>query len=120
MAILNKFRRKRFNDYLISVLHKYNYLSVRSLSRAVDFKKRLNHKDQRGFPIPCKERHWLIDGSKNEKADIEFPLEHGEVINYTQSPQRYRQPSKLLPKLPERKETAGGFHHEANGCDRRN
>jgi hypothetical protein len=47
------------------------------------------------------------------------------VYQYTQSLQRYRRPSLLS----ERKETAQGFHHEANGdfktvrefngCDRR-
>jgi hypothetical protein len=32
--------------------------------------------------MPSKEGHLLVDGYKKE-ADIEYPCEHGEVINYT-------------------------------------
>jgi hypothetical protein len=52
---------------------------------------------------------------KKSQADIAYPFDHGEVINFTH--------------LPNRKETAQGFHHKANGdfktftelngCDRR-
>jgi hypothetical protein len=68
------------------------------------------------------------------KADIEYPFEHGEVINYTLDsvsihPVTTKIQVSLLTYLMERKENAQGFHHEANGdfktviefngCDRR-
>jgi hypothetical protein len=64
----------------------------------------------------------------------EYPFEHGEVINYTMDgvlihPVTTKIQAPFLTQLPERKETAQGFHHEANGdfktvtefngCDRR-
>ena len=52
---------------------------------------RFNHKDQVGFPMPCKEGHLLVDG-KN-KADIEYPFTLWMAYQYTQSLQRYRRPS---------------------------
>ena len=69
-----------------------------------------------------------------KKADIEYPFDHGEVISYTLdgvsiSPVTTKIQASFLTQLPERKETAQGFHHEANrniktvteynGCDRR-
>uniref|UniRef100_A0A4W5KGY5 Calcineurin-like phosphoesterase domain containing 1 n=1 Tax=Hucho hucho TaxID=62062 RepID=A0A4W5KGY5_9TELE len=48
---------------------------------AVHFKHRFNHKDQGDFAMPCKEGHILVNWFK--KADIQYPFEHGEVINYT-------------------------------------
>ena len=69
-----------------------------------------------------------------EKADIEYPFEHGEVINYTLDgvsihPVTTMIQASFLTQLPGRKETAQGFHHEVNGdfktvaefngCDRR-
>jgi hypothetical protein len=63
--------------------------------------------------------------------DIEYIFEHGEVFNYTMNGVSLHQKGScvLLTQLPERKETAQGFHHEANGdfitftefngCDRR-
>ena len=55
----------------------------------------------------------------NKKADTEYPFEHGEEINYTldsdwvywytMTIQAY-----VLTQFLERKETAQGFHHEAN------
>ena len=71
---------------------------------------------------------------KIKKADTEYPFEHGEVINYTLDgvsihPVTTKIQASFLTHLPERKETAQGFHHEANGdfktvtefngCDRR-
>ena len=65
---------------------------------------------------------------------LNIPLEHGEVINYTLAGVSIHQVTTkdtggLPTQLPERKETTGGFHHEAsgdfktvtefNGCDRR-
>jgi hypothetical protein len=47
----------------------------------VNFKHRFNVKDQGGFTMPHKEGYLLVDRLK--KADIEYPFEHGEVINYT-------------------------------------
>ena len=65
--------------------------------------------------------------------DIEYPFEHGKVINYTLDVSIHLVTTKIqasfLTHLPERKETAQGFHLEANGdfkivtefngCDRR-
>jgi hypothetical protein len=64
---------------------------------------------------------------KNKKADFEYPFEHSEAINnslggisihpvytdyiYT----HYKDKESFLTQLPEKKETAQGFHHEANG-----
>jgi hypothetical protein len=68
-----------------------------------------------------------------KKADIEYPFEHGEV-NYTSDgvsihPVSTKRLTAFLTQLPERKETAQEFHHDANcdfktvteynGCDRR-
>ena len=60
-------------------------------------------------------------GKKEKKADIEYPLEHGEVINYTLDgvsihPITTKIQASFLTQLPERKETAQGFYYEAN-CD---
>ena len=73
--------------------------------------------------MPHKEGHLLVDGEKRKKADIEYPLEHGEVLNYTldgvsihpvTTRIRYRSQLNLI-QLRERKEIAQGFHHEVNG-----
>jgi hypothetical protein len=71
---------------------------------------------------------------KNEKADIENPFEHGEVINNTLDgvsihPVTTKLQASFLSQLPERKKAAQRFRHEANGdfrtvtefngCDRR-
>ena len=71
---------------------------------------------------------------KNKKVGIEYPFEHGEVINYTLGgisihPFTTNIQASFLTQLPERKETNQGFHHDANGdfktvteftgCDRR-
>ena len=62
-----------------------------------------------------------------------FPFEHGEVINYTLDGVIHPVTTKIqvsfLTQLLKRKETAQGFHHEANcdfnivtefnGCDKR-
>ena len=87
--------------------------------------------------MPRKERQLLVDGKKkykNKKADIEYPFEHGEVINYTLDgvsihPVTTKLKVSFLTQLPERKENTQGFHHESNGdfktvtefngCDRR-
>jgi hypothetical protein len=51
-----------------------------SLSRAVNFKHRFNHKDQVGFPMPPKQyTYWYL----TKKSDIEYPFVHDEVINST-------------------------------------
>ena len=58
---------------------------------------------------------------KNKKADIEYPFDHGEVIHYTLDGVSIHPVSKkkiqasFLTQLRERKESAQGFHHEANG-----
>ena len=57
---------------------------------------------------------------KNKKADIQYYFEHGEVINYTLDgvsihPVSTNIQTSILTQLPERQETALGFHHEANG-----
>ena len=88
-------------------------LSLSSLSRAVNFKHQFNHKDQGGFPMPCKEGHLLV-------TDFEYPFEHGEVIHYTLDgvsihPVTTNIQASFLTQLLERKETTQGSHHEANG-----
>ena len=62
--------------------------------------------------MPHKEGHLI--------ADIENPFEHGEVNNYTLDgvsiqPVTTKIKASFLTQLPVRKETAQGFHHEANG-----
>ena len=52
------------------------------------------------------------------KQTLNDPFEHGEVINYTLDgthPVTTKIQASFLTQLPERKETAQGFHHEANG-----
>ena len=49
-----------------------------------------------------------------------YPFEHGEVINYTSDgvsihPVTTKIQVSFQTQLPERKETAQVFHHEANG-----
>jgi hypothetical protein len=75
---------------------------VRSLSRAVNFKHRFNHKDQRGFPMHYKEGHLLVDQIKWKKQTLNIPLSIVKLLitlwmmyQYTQSRQRYRCPSFL-------------------------
>jgi hypothetical protein len=68
------------------------------------------------------------------KADIEYPFKHGEVIHYTLDgvsihPVNTMIEASFQAQLSGNKETAQGFHHEANGdfktvpefkgCDRR-
>ena len=58
-------------------------------------------------------------GKKKNKV-IDYPFEHGEVINYTLTgvsihPVTSKIQVTFLTRLPERKETALGFHHESNG-----
>ena len=53
-----------------------------------------------------------------KKTDIEYPFEHGEVINCTLDSVSINPVNTKIQasfQLPERKETAQGFHHEANG-----
>ena len=54
-----------------------------------------------------------------KKSSIEYPFEHGEVINYTLDgvsihPVTTKIQVSFLTQLPERKKSAQGFHHEAN------
>jgi hypothetical protein len=58
-----------------------------------------------------------------KKAHIEYPFEHCDVINYTLDGISIhlvttKIQASFLTQLPKRKETAQGFHHEANksGC----
>ena len=58
---------------------------------------------------------------KIKKADIEYPFEHGEVINYTLEgltihPVTPKIQVSFLTQLLERKGITQGFHHDAN-CD---
>jgi hypothetical protein len=55
-----------------------------------------------------------------KKAESQYVFEHGEVINYTLDgvsihPVTTNIQASFLTQLPERKETAQRFHHEANG-----
>ena len=61
-----------------------------------------------------------IGRSVKRNADAEYPFQHCEVINYTLDgvsihPVTTNIQLSFLTQLPERKETAQGFHHEANG-----
>ena len=54
------------------------------------------------------------------KADVKYPFEHDEVINYTFDglaihPVITKIQASFLTQLPEKKEAAQGFHHVANG-----
>ena len=49
------------------------------------------------------------------KQTFNIPFEHGEVINYTLEGVSIHPVTTKITQLPERKETAQGFHHEANG-----
>ena len=73
---------------------------------------RFSNASQRRAPIG----RWV----KNKKADIEYPFEHSKVMNYTLDdlsihPVTTKIQASLLTQLPERKDTAQGFHHKANG-----
>ena len=77
----------------------------------------LNSEFQTQIQPGKKGTYWWV---KNKKADVEYPFEHGEVINYTLDgvsihPVTTKIQTSFLTQLPERKETAHGFHHEANG-----
>ena len=55
-----------------------------------------------------------------KKVDIEYTIEQGEVINYTLDGVSINTVTtkiqvSVLTQAPERKQTAQGFHHEANG-----
>ena len=67
------------NDYLISVPHTYNYLYGQSISEfqtQIQPQGRFYNNSQRRAPIGRCVKIQI-------KADIDYPLEHGEVINYT-------------------------------------
>jgi hypothetical protein len=55
-----------------------------------------------------------------KKTVIEYPFEHGEVINYTLDgvsihPDTTKIKVFFLTQMPEKKETVPRFHDEANG-----
>ena len=147
MASLNKFRSENvtedshnklhvltlctiivFNmtfEWLAHICTPHIKLFVRSPNRAVNFKHRFNHKDLGDFlnaswrraPIGSwvkKSWHWVINCTLDD-------LSMHPVTTKIQA--------SFLTQLPERKETAQGFHHENNcdfktvtafnGCDRR-
>ena len=57
---------------------------------------------------------------KKTKTDIEYSIEHDEVINYTLDgiaihPVTTKIRATFLTQLTERKETTQGFLHETNG-----
>ena len=69
--------------------------------------------------MPSKEGRLLIDRCFF-LTDIEYSYEHGEVINYTLDivsihAVTTKIQASFLTQLPERKETAQGFHNEAKG-----
>jgi hypothetical protein len=86
----------------------------------VNFKYKFNHQDQGGFSMLCKEGHLLV----KKKQTFNIPLDDVSIHLVTTKIQ-----VSFLTQLQERKETAQGFHHEANGdfktvtefngCDRR-
>ena len=57
---------------------------------------------------------------KKKEADFEYSFEHGEVMNYNLDgvsihPVTTKIQVSFLTQLPESKETAQGFHNDANG-----
>jgi hypothetical protein len=52
-----------------------------------------------------------------KKANIQYPYDHGEVINYTLDGVSIHPviQTSFLTQLPERKKDTQGFYHEANG-----
>ena len=57
---------------------------------------------------------------QNKNADIDYPFEHGEVVNCTLDdvsihPVTIKIQASFLTQLPKRKETPQGFRHDANG-----
>ena len=90
---------------------------VRSLSQAVNFKQIQPQRTGR-FSSALQIRAPII-GRWVKKADIEYPFEHVEVINYTLDgvslhPVTTKIQAPFLTQLPERKETAQGFHHDGD------
>jgi hypothetical protein len=64
--------------------------------------------------------HLLVNKNKKQKDYIEYPFEHGEVTYYTldgvsMHPVTTKIQASVLTQILERKETAQGFYHEANG-----
>jgi hypothetical protein len=115
------------NDYLISVPHRYNYLKV--LQSKSEFQTQIQPQRPGRFSNASQRRAPI-----GKKADTEYPLEDGEVINCSLDgvsirPVTTKIKASFITQLPETKETAQGFHHEANGdiktviefngCDRR-
>ena len=61
-----------------------------------------------------------FSNASQRRADIEYPFEHGEVINYTLDgvsihPVTTKIQVSFLAQLLQRRETTQGFHLEANG-----
>ena len=66
------------------------------------------------------QRPGRFSNASQKKADIEYPFEHGEVINSTLEgvsihPVTTKTQASFLIKLPERKENSQRFQHQANG-----
>ena len=126
MGSLNQFRSK---NVLNKIFEWLPHLCSPHKCPSVNFKHRFRHKTSLVFPMPHKEWHLL------EEADTEYPFWawwintvitlHGVSIHPVTTKLR----AYFKSQLPERKETAQGFHHEANGdfktvtpfngCDRR-
>ena len=61
-------------------------------------------------------RHLLVEGKEGKKADIEYPFDHGEVINYTMDGVSIH---PVTTKIQASFLTQRKGQLEFNGCDRR-
>jgi hypothetical protein len=107
-------------EWLLHLCGPHIQLFAMSLSRAVNFKHRFTKKSREVFQCLTK---------KGTEADVECPLWSYWLHFVSLNPVTTKTQASVLTQLPERKETAQGFQHEANGefktvtefngCDRR-
>ena len=85
--------------------------SYATITNLIDRVKRRKPVQNQNIPkhascLQKKGTYWQMD---LKKAEIEYPFEHGEVVNI---PVTTMIQASFLTQLPERKETAQGFHNE--------
>ena len=87
---------------------------------SIEFQTQIQPQRPGRFSISSPRRAPIGRWVKIKKADNEYPFEHDEVIKYALDgvsiyPVTTKIQVSYLTQLPERKETAQGFHLEANG-----